>query len=340
MRGDVLALAMTMRVVGAMNGCMNLLRCVWLCSLLINVSCASSSGSSAAAGQAAVEPRPLEPRSLEPLEPPAAEQKPSEPAVLKALAAEREPTTAAEIEAVRASLDLAALAADPSQCATGFACFLAGNAYSDGQGVVRDDLVALRLFEHGCDLGSASACLNGGVLIGSGNIGPVDYPTSLQRFAKACALDPNVGCSDVASRFVLGMGVEVNLEIASVAAVRGCRLGRSPRACHWLGRIRAQQGNNDEAAELFEYLCSIDMAQSCVALGDLLRVAHNDAQAGVFYERALPLLENGCFKDRLPIQCSHLATLYEHGWGTPRSLQGAARAWAVACSASKRYCKE
>ena len=208
MRGDVLALAMSIRV-GAMNGCMNsgaprpnsidysntwrsakclnLFRCVWLCSLLINVSCASSSPSSAAAGMAAVEPRPLEPR---PLEPPAAEQKPSEPAVLKALAAEREPATAAEIEAVRASLDLAALAADPSQCTTGFACFLAGNAYSDGQGVVRDDFVALRLFEHGCDLGSASACLYGGVLIGSGNIGPVDYPTSLQRFAKACALDP------------------------------------------------------------------------------------------------------------------------------------------------------
>lgn len=311
--------------VGAMNGCMNLFRCVWLCSLLINVSCASSSPSSA--GLAAVEPRPLEP-----LEPPAAA------AVLKALAAEREPATAAEIEAVRASLDLAALAADPSQCTTGFACFLAGKAYFDGQGVVRDDFVALRLFEHGCDLGSASACLSGGVLIGSGNVGPVDYPLSLQRFVKACALDANVGCSDVASRFVLGTGVEVNLEIASVAAVRG--LGRSPRACHWLGRIRAQQGNIDEAAELFEYLCSINMAQSCVAMGDLLRVARNDVQASVFYERAFPLLEHDCFKERLPISCSHLATLYEHGWGTPRSLQGAARAWAVACSASKRYCRE
>lgn len=237
-------------------------------------------------------------------------------------------------------MDLQALGADPSRCTPGLACFIAGDAWETGTGVARNDAVALQLYERGCEQGFAPACLNAGVVIASGNVGPPDFRVSLQRYITACNLDPNVGCNDVAGRFLLGMGVEADLNIAGAAAQRGCLVGHNVMACRSLARVLLAQGHVEHARELFRRTCEAGVGESCADLGDLLTEANDAMRAAVLYQRAMRLLEPECYEQRAPIACARVAKLYQNDRGTPASPEKAAAANAIACSSSKRYCIE
>jgi TPR repeat protein len=223
---------------------------------------------------------------------------------------------------------------------------------------------ARALFEKGCDLGSALACNNLGVMSGRGDGGPRDAVKSAAAFDKACAAKDALGCRNRALQHRLarppeereafarltdacklgsddgcaelgwaqrnGRGVEADARAAAATWEPACARGESP-SCAGLGVLLILgEGVTRDAkrgAALLEEACTKDASDACLNLGILLQRG-KDLPLDV--PRAVTLFENACAAQHAQ-GCVELAKILESGVGRPKSERGVKDAYRKGC---------
>jgi hypothetical protein len=99
-----------------------------------------------------------------------------------------------------------------SLCSDGVSCNAAGAGYAQAEDASdRDQALAARLFQRGCDLGHAPACNNLGLAHEAAQGVPQDYTRAMSAFERACSGGFAEGCSNQGTLFEHGLGVPVNL---------------------------------------------------------------------------------------------------------------------------------
>jgi TPR repeat protein len=159
-----------------------------------------------------------------------------------------------------------------TSCATGAECSQLGVRYAQGaEGIQEDDALAARLFQRGCELGSAAACNNLGLAFESGEGVPQDYERSMEFFGRACSGGFAEACNNQGALYEHGRGVPVNLGDAQRLYTQACRHG-SGLGCSNLGVLYAQgRGvavDREEAARLFRAACTAGSSVGCNNLVD------------------------------------------------------------------------
>ncbi len=116
----------------------------------------------------------------------------------------------------------------------GAPCFMLGSFYHVGNGVPKDDALALTLFQQSCVNGWWRGCgrLGEAYLWGEGT--PVDPTKALESFEKACSGNYGPSCFNAGMMYARGTGVAANPGLAGRRAARACALGVAA-ACQVFG---------------------------------------------------------------------------------------------------------
>lgn len=162
-----------------------------------------------------------------------------------------------------------------AMCKDGEACNAVGASYARAPEASEEDLgTAARLFQRGCELGSAAACNNLGLAHESGSGVPQDYEQAMLAFERACSGGFAEGCSNQGTLHEHGRGVPINLGDALRAYNQACRRG-SALGCSNLGVLYAEgKGvpvDEAQATRLFAEACK---GGSEIACENLFEIEH------------------------------------------------------------------
>lgn len=231
------------------------------------------------------------------------------------------------------------------------ACTSLGALYATGEGVWRDNDLALSLFWMGCDAGHGAACHSYDETVAA-SLSALVFPYPAEDFHRgACTDGSAASCQALFSHFITGdralamefgqlaCAIDPTLFICGLilsdeerAAQKAVRLGAAredceagdPRAC----MTRALLEQPPEAFAAFIRACDLGHAPGCESAGyqtSLGRGTPKDgAKARAFYAAAC---------DLSPKNCVRLARAYNDGLGGPVDRDKARAYFQVACDA-------
>jgi TPR repeat protein len=249
---------------------------------------------------------------------------------------------------------------------SGHACMSIGNRYREGRGVARDLRVATGYLEKSCTLGSPDGCLYMGTLLEDAG---TDTPARVrQLYERGCKLGSawaclaahrtgstvsnpeaeakmvqsertlcndgyHASCNNLGLAYELGVGVARDLAQAKRFRVRACDAGYA-LACHELANsaLAESGGRGSPAVALYDKACRLEYHPSCETLGLLLidgTQVPGDARRGV------QLCTRAC-EQGLAASCRRLADLYRDGRAVRRDQAVASRYQQRACELGDR----
>jgi TPR repeat protein len=116
-----------------------------------------------------------------------------------------------------------------------FSCAVLAWRIERGEGIVRDDARAVRLYERACELDEAPSCVTAARMHAAGVGVPPNRARQLELLALACALGDALACELPARAFANGSGVPRDAPRAAELRERACA-GGVERACAELER--------------------------------------------------------------------------------------------------------
>lgn len=144
-----------------------------------------------------------------------------------------------------------------SACArVGCACDLAGMAYKDGVGVVKDVQTALTMFEDGCAKENWSSCSEAGFLYEGKSGIPADLEKMRLYLERGCEHAPWI-CQNLAFVYVQGLGVSPDYPRAERFMRRACDAW-APGCITLANFLLFRAGKPDEAERIFALACQRD----------------------------------------------------------------------------------
>ena len=153
----------------------------------------------------------------------------------------------------------------------GNACFTLGRRFYKGEGVKKDDVRSLRLFEKGCvESGNASSCTNAGGFYEFGIGTSINYTVAAKRYKIACDKSSKGACLNLAMFYAKGKGVEQNDKKAVNLTNKSCDLGDS-LACYNLGQMYDRglkvEEDKSKAIHFYKKSCRDNHPSACLNLG-------------------------------------------------------------------------
>ncbi len=176
------------------------------------------------------------------------------------------------------------------------ACYELGDKVHGGDGIKRDNHLAVALIAYACHGDYQRACYDIGVRFHLGVVVPQNFRTSRVYFQKACTAGLAVACHMLAVDARDGLGVDVDTQYADSYFERACTLGYQPDcarapAQHRVGR-NERQLPADAPRDLVTHAraCDAGLMSGCVALARAYQqgdgVAQNPQRAYDLYETA------------------------------------------------------
>lgn len=222
-------------------------------------------------------------------------------------------------------------------------CLDLGAALTNGTGGLEKDFArALTFFEKGCELKSAVACRNAGILTGEERYGALDMKRSVDFYTRGCELNDGFACNDLGVDYDNALGVEEDEPKARGLFEKACTKGDA-KGCSNLGLMLAtgRGGPQDvaRANEVFQKGCEGKIGQACNELG----FSHDNAR-GVEKDPAAAKewFAKGCALDHA-LSCTNqgVKTLFAGGSANPENAAAARPLFEKACTLkSARGCYE
>ena len=119
---------------------------------------------------------------------------------------------------------------------TAFGCSNLGNMYDTGKGVSQDYGRAFELYKQGCDGGNAGGCSNLGNMYRKGKGVSQDYGRAFELYKQGCDGGDAVGCSNLGYMYDTGKGVSQDYDRAFELYKQGCDGGNAV-GCSNLGNM-------------------------------------------------------------------------------------------------------
>lgn len=196
-------------------------------------------------------------------------------------------------------------------------CSMLGIAYSEGKGVVRDAARSATAFGHACELGGAVSCGNFGLALIKGNGIAKDSERAVAYFAKACEAGDAAACSSLGAAYSLGDGVKADARRARRFMEKACN-GDDAGGCYNLGVVYDQglgvKVDPVRAVSLYGSACDRDDAPACGNLGTLVQNGSGTDEDAV---RAGALFRKSCDLGDAD-GCLKLGQAYNAGSGVTR----------------------
>ena len=158
------------------------------------------------------------------------------------------------------------------------ACNEAGSLYLTGEKEVTvNHTQAQNLFKQACTLNLPLGCMNLATLNLNGLGGPQDFRQALFYYQKACSLGENRGCSASGYLLLTGSGVSRNPLQAEGLLIQACQADDAP-GCLYLGALYAQNNNWEKAISLYRKACTLHEPESCNLLFSIYKTGSNVKQ--------------------------------------------------------------
>ena len=164
-------------------------------------------------------------------------------------------------------------------------CVRAGRAYTLGDGVAADMVVARPLILRACDGGDMNSCSWVGVSLERGDAGPADLAEAATYYERACDGNLLVGGCGYLGRFYELAG---DYEMALPAYARACT-DDSLEYCRLQGQVLHRLGRISEAVPLLERTCAADIGSACALLGYTQAGRENWEASSAAYDKACRL---------------------------------------------------
>jgi TPR repeat protein len=210
----------------------------------------------------------------------------------------------------------------------GLACRALGLLYARGRVTNPGKMSSAALFERACDLDDAFGCYN--LAIEREHRG--DYAAAAAPVRKACKLDPDEQCGELARLAFLGKGMPRDTALSLNIWRKACDSGEA-EGCSGLA-LAHEQGvgvklDLSKAASLYRKACDKNSANACGLLAEFVRDGKGVPRdlAG-----ALALFERSCSGGE-GVSCVHAGLAYQNGDGVPADAVKALAFFTRACSA-------
>ena len=170
---------------------------------------------------------------------------------------------------------LAAVPLYQQTCEAGIieSCYALGSLYADGRGVAPSPATAMGLFRMSCEAGDQRGCYGVGRLYVSGDGVKQDTDSAIRMFDDACEAGHAPSCSQIGELYMTGNGLDRNKRLGIRYLRRGCESG-DVSGCEYLGEVlaMAQGGENDsaEAVRLLHQACTAGSGNACGLLANLI----------------------------------------------------------------------
>ncbi len=179
------------------------------------------------------------------------------------------------------------------------ACDYAGDAYDEGDGVVKDDQEAYKYYLKACQLNSGYGCRWLGIYQDPDfdeYTTPKSYQSAFDSYTKGCNLEDSTSCNNMATAYKQGKGVDKDLALARKYYIQGC--------------------------------VDMDDGDACANLGYMYEVGQgvviDHIAAAKYYTKGCDELENG-------VSCYNLGLFFKSGVGVKKSQSQAKLYFAKAC---------
>jgi len=150
---------------------------------------------------------------------------------------------------------------------------------------------------------------------------------AFQLFKEGCARKYQASCVQLAHMYRQGIGVVRDADKAKQLFTDQCN-GSAPASCAWLGVQLWQEKKHKLAVPLFKRACDEKNSVACNQLG----FAHYTAQGTVWDVNAAKwAYERGC-KLGLPVACTNMGELFEHGISVKKDLVKALEHYSKGCT--------
>lgn len=231
------------------------------------------------------------------------------------------------------------------QAASSYSCFAAGYLYDYGKigvssTIIADHATAALYYDRGCNLGSAGACNNFGVIKEKGLGGhEVDKAAAAQLYSKACDAKDQIACANLGDFYIQGVGVPRDVKKALSLLEKSCEL-KTARACHLLGEIyRHGDGVPHDplrANRFYEQGCKMEKPSSyaCTALGYQFEIG-NGVEKNV--PKAIEAYEKACANGGMT-GCTNLVSLHFAGKYSAMTDADAVKKATYACEQNAYSC--
>lgn len=201
-------------------------------------------------------------------------------------------------------------------------CSMLGIAYNEGKGVVPDATRSATAFAHACEFGGAIACGNFGLALIKGNGVAKDPERAVAYFDKACDAGDAAACTSLGASYSLGVGVKADARRAKRFLEKACK-GDDAGGCYNLGVVYDQglgvKIDPVRAVSLYVSACDRDDAAACGNLGTLVQNGSGTDKDAV---RAGALFRKSCDLGDAD-GCLKLGRAYNAGSGVTRDLKQA-----------------
>jgi len=213
-----------------------------------------------------------------------------------------------------------------------FACALGGLLYleADEESSKSSSHTAADLLEKGCEAELPVACATLASMYVTGRRVDVDLRRAERLYRQACSQHGAFGCMGLGRMYETGASVTRSAKQSGALYERACRLGE-PEACHRLWEWRRRFDSALGALEAAARGCAVGYRQSCDAL-------ENHHQVPVAEERGRAVLvqrlDKACQSGRVSA-CELLGRHYESGDGAATDRSRAAEMYRRSCHASE-----
>lgn len=220
------------------------------------------------------------------------------------------------------------------QNGNGAGCGLLGDAYSDGEILEQNDILAYKYYSKGCHMDNPTSCVSQGYNLQKG-LGISKNPKkALEIFQQACNEGSNYGCLKLGEAYEKGLGVKKDYHIAASIYLDNCgKYIRTSPTCIKLANLYQLGLGVDKsyfmARQIYVQNCNTRSTSSCAVLGYLYQtgwgVDKDIFKSRDFYERA-------CTADvSYPSSCTFLGYLNEMGWGFAKDFDRAKKLYFQGC---------
>lgn len=212
----------------------------------------------------------------------------------------------------------------------GLACRALGLLYARGRVANRSNTTSAALFERACDLEDAIGCYNWAIELEHRG----DYSAAAIPVRKACRLEPDKECGELARLAFLGKGMARDPALALKIWTKACDAGDA-EGCSGLA-LAYQQGvgvklDLSKAASLYRKACDNNNPNACGLLAELVRDGKGVPRD---LPGALVLFERSCNAGEAAL-CVHAGLAYQNGQGVAANAAKALELFARACSAGE-----
>jgi uncharacterized protein len=261
-----------------------------------------------------------------------------------------------------------------TECDNGWkgACFDLALKYAAGQGVQKDDAMAVQLFQKGCNDGMSGLCgadgvqflCDHGILQGCFSLGMrylighewdvrKDDAKAVQLFQTACDGGEERSCTQLGLMNADGTGVQRDGAKAFHLFQKACD-GGEPKGCSELGVMyetgRAVRKDRPRAFHLYQQACRNGMAIGCKypnAFQLYQKACRGDMEIGCFYfvygpegvriddAEAVQRFQKAC-EGGVEKGCYHLGARYAAGEGVPKDYVRAVQLFRKTCDAGDK----